>query len=168
MSIAIRAATDDDFEAIAAITNYYIEHTSIHFGDTPETAVSLGDKWRGDRARYPWLVAADEGGEIVGYAKAGVFRERAAYRFTTEAGIYLAHDRVGAGIGRALYARLLDEIAARDFRSVIAGITLPNDASVRLHERLGFVAVGVVRDAGYKLGAWHDVGFWQLCLRARH
>jgi phosphinothricin acetyltransferase len=162
--LAIRAANDADFDAIAAITNHYIEHTTIHFGDRPETADALRAKWHADRARYPWLVAT-QGDVVVAYAKAGAFRDRAAYHWTCEVGIYVAPDRVHGGIGGALYRRLLDDLAASDFRSAIAGITLPNDPSIRLHERFGFVEVGIVRDAGYKHGGWHDVAFWQLHLR---
>jgi phosphinothricin acetyltransferase len=90
-----------------------------------------------------------------------VWRERAAYQWTAEAGLYIADAARGHGLGRALYAALLDELARRGFRSAIAGITLPNPASVRLHEALGFTPVGVFEDAGWKHDRWHAVGFWQ-------
>jgi phosphinothricin acetyltransferase len=98
---------------------------------------------------------------VVGYAKAGTWRERTAYRWTAEVGLYVADAERGRGIGRALYAELLDDLARRGFRSAIAGITLPNDASIALHRVLGFVSVGVVEDAGWKHGRWHAVEFWQ-------
>jgi phosphinothricin acetyltransferase len=158
----IRPARTDDFTAIAAITNHYIATSAIHFGYEPVSAEELADKWRGD-TRYPWLVTEAEA-EVVGYAKAGVWRERAAYAWTCEVGLYVAHGAHRRGLGSALYRELLAELARRGFHSVVAGITLPNPASVALHEKLGFVSVGVVRDAGYKLEAWHDVGFYQKLL----
>lgn len=156
----LRPPRDDDFPAIAAITNHYIATTSIHFAYDP---ISVGDfhaAWVGYRDRFPWLVA-DEDGQVVGYAKAGTWRDRAAYQFTAETGLYIADAARGRGIGRALYVALLDELARRGFRSAVAGITLPNDASVALHLALGFEAAGVVHDAGFKHGAWHAVSFWQ-------
>lgn len=160
----IRDAGEGDFAAIAAITNHYIVETTIHFGDREVTAEELAAQWRADRARYPWLVVAvgGEGSEqVVGYAKAGTWRARPAYRWTAETGIYLAPAACGRGLGRRLYAALLDELEARGFRSAIGGIALPNLASVALHEALGFEHVGTFRDAGWKFGRWHAVGFWQ-------
>ncbi len=158
-AMTIRPARDDDFPAIAAITNHYIETTAIHFGYEPVTAEALAELWR-SHARHPWLVV-EERGAVAGYAKASTWRERAAYGWTCEVGLYLAPDARGRGLGRAVYSALLDEVDRRGFHSVIAGITLPNAASVALHERLGFEPVGVVRDAGWKHDRWHDVAFYQ-------
>ncbi|MGE5185652.1 MAG: N-acetyltransferase family protein [Acidobacteriota bacterium] len=157
--MTIRAARDDDFAAITAITNHYIATTAIHFAYEPVTAGSLADTWRAHE-RHPWLVIED-GGAVTGYAKAGVWRERTAYQWTCEVGLYIAHDARGRGLGRAIYTALLAECQARGFHSAIAGITMPNDASVALHARLGFESVGVVREAGFKHGRWHDVAFFQ-------
>ena len=157
--MSIRPVREDDFPAIAAITNPYIATTAIHFGYDPVTADELAAQWRG--SDHPWLVLVDDGDTVIGYAKSGTWRARAAYRWTAETGIYLAANAHGRGLGTALYAALLTELATRGFHSVVTGITLPNEASVKLHEKLGFVDVGVVREAGYKLGAWHDVSFWQ-------
>jgi L-amino acid N-acyltransferase YncA len=154
--VIIREPRDDDFAALAAITNHYIATTAIHFGYEPVTEAELREHASG---RFPWLVADDDG--AIGYAKAGTWRARAAYQWTCELGLYVAPDARGRGIGTQLYSALLDACAARGFRSAIAGITLPNPASVALHERLGFVPVGVVAEAGFKLGAWHDVAFFQ-------
>jgi phosphinothricin acetyltransferase len=155
----IRAARHDDFSAIASITNHYVATTAIHFAYEPLTVAHLLAMWEKGGDRFPWFVA-DQGG-VLGYAKAGTWRDRAAYSWTAEIGLYIAHDARGQGLGRALYSELLDQLAARGFRSAIAGITLPNDPSVALHEAFGFVSVGTVRDAGWKSGAWHDVEFWQ-------
>ena len=156
----IRPIRDDDIAAITAITNHYITTTAVHFAYEPLPEVEIDAMWRGYRDRFPWLVIED-GGQVVGYAKAGTWRDRAAYAWTAETGVYLADAARGRGLGRKVYVALLDELAVRGFRSAVAGITLPNDVSVALHLSLGFEPVGTVRDAGWKRGAWIDVGFWQ-------
>lgn len=161
----IRLAAAADFDAIAAITNHYIRTTAIHFGCTDVTADELRTLWRDHVAVYPWLVTAGTDGVPLGYAKAGVWRARAAYRWTTETGIYLAPTACGQGLGRALYGRLLAMLRNQGFHAAIGGIALPNDASVGLHERLGFVAAGTFPQAGRKFDRWHDVGFWRLPLQ---
>jgi phosphinothricin acetyltransferase len=157
---SIRLATADDFAAIAAITNHYIRTTAIHFGSEEQTAEELRALWQEHEDVYPWLVAGD-GGEVLAYAKAGVWRGRPAYRWTPESGLYVHHEHLGQGLGKPLYARLLDLLRAQGFHSVMAGATLPNPASERLHQSLGFETVGIVRQAGFKFGRWHDVVFWQ-------
>jgi len=155
----IRAAHADDFDAIAAITNHYIATTAIHFACEPVSADDLRAAWH-EHPRHPFLVD-DDGSRILAYAKAGPWRERAAYAWTAEVAIYVAHDVRHRRVGTELYAVLLDELATRGFRSAVAGIVLPNDPSLALHARLGFEPVGTFRDAGYKLGAWHDVAWFQ-------
>jgi phosphinothricin acetyltransferase len=152
----IRPARDDDFDAIAAITNHYITTTAIHFAYEPVTGESL----LAHRGEHPWFVA-DDGATVLGYAKAGVWRERAAYQWTCETGLYVAHGALGRGLGRQLYDTLLAECAARGFRSAVAGITLPNPASIALHQACGFSHVGTFADAGWKNGVWHAVDWWQ-------
>ena len=152
----IRPVRDDDFPAIAAITNHYIATTTIHFAYEPIPV----ERFRAMiKPRHPWFVYDD--GEVRGYSKAGTWRDRAAYDWTTEIGLYVQDGARGRGIGRALYAALLDELARRGFRSAIAGITLPNEPSIKLHHAFGFESVGVVRDAGFKHGRWCDVEFFQ-------
>ena len=155
----IRPAADDDFTAIAAITNHYITTTSVHFAYEPVAPEYLHALWAG-HDRFPWFVASDRQG-VVGYAKSGVWRERTAYSWTAEVGLYLSPHACGRGLGSGLYDALLDELQRRGFRSAVAGITLPNDASIALHRKHGFSRVGVFEDAGYKHGAWHAVEFWQ-------
>jgi phosphinothricin acetyltransferase len=159
-----RPTHEQDFQAIAGLTNEFIRSTAVHFGYEPVTPEELAAVWRETRDRYPWL-SAEVDGRFAGYAKAGAWRTRTAYQWTAEVGIYIEEWARGRGVGRTLYQALLDELRTRGFHSAIGGITLPNEPSVRLHEALGFKPVGVVRDAGHKLGAWHDVGFWQLILR---
>jgi phosphinothricin acetyltransferase len=156
----IRLARADDFDAIAAITNHYIATTTIHFAYEPVPVESFRAMWSKSNDRHPWFVT-EQDGAVVGYAKAGTWRERAAYDWTTEIGLYIDHRVRGRGLGKALYGTLLDELARRGFRSAIAGITLPNEPSIRLHHAFGFISVGIVRDAGYKHGAWCDVEFFQ-------
>lgn len=160
----IRETNEHDFEAIAALTNTFIRDTAVHFSYELVTAAELAHQWREGRERYPWLTA-ETGGRFAGFAKAGVWRARTAYSWTTETSIYMEPHARGNGRGKRLYAALLDELRKRGFHSAIGGATLPNDASVRLHESLGFTYMGAAREAGHKLGKWHDVGFWQLMLR---
>lgn len=160
----IRPVADGDFVAIAELTNHFILRTSTHFASQPVTPDELRDAWCASRQRYPWLTA-DADGRFAGFAKAGPWRTRAAYGWTAEAGIYMVEACRGRGLGSTLYAALIDELRRRGFHSVIGGVTLPNEASVRLHEKLGFEPCGVVKRAGFKFGAWHDVGFWQRMLR---
>ena len=114
-------------------------------------------------ARLPWLVA-DDRGQVTGYAYAGKWKGRCAYRFSVESGIYLDPACTGRGIGAALYRALLARLAPLGVRVVIAGISLPNPASVALHERLGFEPAGRFREVGFKFGRWIDVGYWQAVL----
>ncbi len=158
-----RLATAGDFASIASITNHYIRTTAIHFGTEPVTADELRESWRQYEARYAWVVG-EHGGEVVAYAKASSWRSRAAYQWTAETGVYVREDRRGHGFGRAVYGPLLAVCRAQGFRSLIAAVTLPNEASAKLHHELGFAAVGVVHHAGWKLHAWWDVGFYQLSL----
>ena len=166
MATHLRLLQTGDFDAVAVLTNTFIRDTAVHFGSTPTTAAELAAMWRAahDGVRYPWLVAEHDGA-FAGYAKASSWRGRPAYAWTAETTIYLVPERRGTGIGRLLYGGLLGVLKAQGFRSAIGGITLPNDASVRLHETMGFQPCGVVRDAGCKFGRWHDVGFWQCRLR---
>lgn len=163
--VLIRPARADDFDQIANITNHYILTTAIHFATEPVSAETLRDTWAATRERYPFLVADSaargQPAIVLGYAKAGVWRERAAYSWTPECGVYVRAGQHRQGVGRAMYARLFDIMARQGFRSVIAGATLPNQASVRLHESMGFIEQGIMRQAGWKLGQWWDVRFWQ-------
>ena len=159
----IRPAVAADFDAIAAVTNPYILHTAIHFGTAPVTGDELRADWEKGRDRYAFLVA-DAGGEIAGYAKTTSFRARPAYTWTAETGVYLDPKHHRKGWATALYERLIGVSRAQGFHVLVAGIALPNDASVRLHEKLGFVLGGRFPELGFKLGRYHDVGFWFLRL----
>lgn len=163
MNPVIRAAEEADSDAIAAIYAPYVLHTAISFEIEAPTAEIMAARVITTLGTHPWLVA-DCGGQIVAYAYAGKHRERPAYRWTVDTTIYVdmaAHRR---GIGRTLYGVLLDILRQQGFRSAFAEIVLPNAASVCLHETVGFKAVGIHKDIGFKLGRWHDIGYWRMGL----
>jgi L-amino acid N-acyltransferase YncA len=157
----IRSADHSDAAACAAIYAPHVEESATSFEDAPPTAAEFAERIVRFTATHPWLVAVHEG-EIVGYAYACPHRSRAAYRWAADVSVYVAADQRGRGYGRALYVELLERLRRQCFRVACAGITLPNEASVALHESLGFAAVGVYRRIGWKAGAWRDVGWWQL------
>lgn len=164
--LLIRDVTPDDAAAIAAIYAPYVERTPISFETTAPDAAEFRRRIEMVTAGYPWLVAVEEGA-ILGYAYGDLFRARPAYRWVVETTIYLAMGTERRGIGRALYAPLLERLAGQGYVAAIGGIALPNEPSVALHEAMGFVHAGTYAKIGYKLGAWHDVGFWQRELGPR-
>lgn len=155
-----RADPDRDAAACAEIYRPYVRETVISFEEDPPDETEMRRRMAEIADRYPWLVA-EVGGEVAGYAYASAHRPRAAYRWAVDVAVYVdaAHHR--RGIGRALYDTLLDRVAAQGFRMACAGITLPNPASVALHERVGFQPVGVYRRIGWKFERWHDVAWYQ-------
>ncbi len=158
----IRTATLADAEAIAAIYNPFIIDTVVTFEEVPVTGAEIASRiTKVLEAGYPYLVDEVDG-KVMGYAYGSQFRTRAAYRFSVEGTVYLAPEARGKGLGATLYSALLDELKARGFHTVIGGITLPNPASVALHERLGFVKAAHFHEVGFKFGQWLDVGFWEL------
>lgn len=149
-----------DAAACAAIYAPHVTDLSTSFEEVAPDAEEIA---RRIEAAHVWLVA-ERDGTVVGWASAGPHRERAAYRWAADVAVYVDEASRGAGAGRALYETLFDALREQGIRTVCAGITLPNDASVGLHEALGFERVGVFRSIGYKAGAWRDVGWWQLQL----
>jgi phosphinothricin acetyltransferase len=160
----IRAATSEDAAALCLIYAPYVTASAVSFEMEPPREEEMRRRIEAGGGLYPWLAAIDEAGEIAGYAYAGAFRSRPAYRFSVETSVYLRRDVQGRGVGRLLYDPLLATLEAQGFTQAIAAIALPNDASVRLHERLGFGHCGTYRRVGWKLGRWHDVGLWQRAL----
>jgi len=161
MSPEIRAATSADAAAVATIYNWYIANTVITFEVEPVAAAEMAQRIEAALVAHEWLVLA-RGGELLGYAYAGRFHARAAYRHTAESTIYLRHGLEGQGFGTTLYSELLRRSFARGYRQLIGGIALPNEASVRLHEKLGFAKAGHLTRVGRKFERWIDVGYWQL------
>jgi phosphinothricin acetyltransferase len=157
------AHSERDAAACAAIYAPSVEGSATSFEERPPDAAEMAARIAAYAATHPWLVAED-GGEVVGYAYACPFQQRPAYRWSASVSVYVAAGRAGQGLGRALYTELLARLRRQGFRNACAGITLPNAASVGLHESLGFEPVGVNREVGWKHGAWRDVGWWQLQL----
>ena len=150
-----------DAAACAAIYAPHVEKGPVSFEERAPDAAEMAARIERYRASHAWLVAEREG-RVVGYAYATAFNERPAYRWSTSVSVYIGEDARGEGVGRALYEALFDRLRERGFRMACAGITLPNEASVGLHESLGFELVGVNREIGWKQGAWRDVGWYQL------
>jgi L-amino acid N-acyltransferase YncA len=164
MAVLIRLAAAHDAAAIAAIYRPYVEHSRISFEEAAPDAAEI--VLRMANPLYPWLVA-EEDGCVLGYASTSPMRNRAAYRWSVETGIYIDEGAQARGIGRQLLGAHLDLLQRQGFVTVIAGISLPNDASVALHEKLGFTLSGIERSVGFKFGEWVDVGRWQRDLAAR-
>lgn len=163
MSDGIRLADLADAEQMLAIYAPVIRDSAISFESEPPTLDELGGRVERTLLQWPWLVY-EANGRVLGYAYASQFRAREAYQWTTEVTVYVDSTRHRGGVGRGLYTSLLACLSLQGYRLAIAAITLPNAASVGLHEHLGFRRVGVFDSVGYKLGRWHDVGFWQLAL----
>ena len=159
----IRPATAMDAAACAAIYSHYVLNAATTFETEPPSPDEMVIRIETAQKRHAWLVL-EERGTVIGYAYAGTFHARAAYQWSCEVSVYLDVERRSSGGGRALYEVLLPSLRDRGFRRVIAGVTHPNPASVRLHERFGFEPVGTYRKIGWKHGAWHDVAWSELDL----
>ena len=158
----IRVATRADAAAIAAIYAPIVTDTTISFEELPPDEIEMARRIEARSQRHPWLVAVDSG--VVGYAYASELRSRAAYRWSAESTVYVDEAQRGRGVGSLLYRALLERLKANDFHAVFAGIALPNDASIGLHQSVGFQAVGVYREVGFKFGSWIDTSWWQRLL----
>jgi phosphinothricin acetyltransferase len=155
------AQPERDAAACAAIYAFYVEQTPISFEERAPAALEMEARISRYAATHPWLVAED-GGEVVGYAYACRHQDRPAYRWAADVSVYVAANRRNEGLGRSLYEALFERLRQQNFHVACAGITMPNDASVALHEAVGFVRIGISPRIGWKGGRWHDVGWWQL------
>ena len=156
----VRDATENDAAACATLYAPYVTDTVITFETEPPTSAQMAERIAAARRTHAWLVLEDDGA-VVGYAYAGPYKERAAYRWSCEVSVYLERGRRRTGGGRALYEARLARLADRGFRTAVACMTLPNPASEGLHRALGFEPVGIYRRIGWKHGAWHDVAWTQ-------
>lgn len=158
---SIRLATEADIPDINALSNWAIRETVAHFALDPEPDEAMLATWRQTREMHPWLVAEDEG-RFLGFAKSSPWKSRCAYNWSVEVTVYVHPDHHRRGAGRALYERLFEILKAQGYRTLLAGIALPNDASVRLHEAMGMRRTGEFPSVGYKFGGWISVGYWAL------
>lgn len=160
--LKIRPVTEEDAPAITGLYNPYITNTTITFEEEPVRAEEMLQRIHKVLAiPFPWL-CAEVNGRLAGYAYAARWRERSAYRFVAESTIYMDPAFSGQGIGRQLYIELLNQLRAAGMHTVMGVITIPNPASIALHESLGFVKVAHFPEVGYKFNQWLDVGYWQL------
>jgi L-amino acid N-acyltransferase YncA len=159
----VRSATSADAERCAAIYAPYVTGTAITFELRPPSPADIAERIAAASRGHAWVVLEDRG-RVVGYAYGASFNSRAAYRWSCEVSVYVEIGQWRTGAGRALYEDLFGRLAARGFCMAVAGMTLPNDASVGLHRAMGFEPVGTYRRIGYKLGSWHDVAWMQRAL----
>lgn len=158
MSATIRLASSGDGAALARIYAPAVVGSTISFELTPPDADEMAHRVEKVAGRTPWLVC-ERDGHVTGYAYAGVHRDRPAYQWTVEVSAYVHPDSHRKGIGRALYTSLLAVLERQGYQNAVAGVTLPNEASIGLHTSLGFTMLGTYRRIGFKLGAWRDVGW---------
>jgi phosphinothricin acetyltransferase len=164
--VRIRRASADDAAAIASIYAPYVEASVVSFETVAPDETEMRQRIAALGDHYPWLVGCDEEGAILGYAYGCAFRTRPAYRFAVETTVYVAEGAHRRGVGSKLYGTLLALLEAQGFTQAIGAITTPNEASIRLHESLGFTRAGTYESVGFKLGEWRSVGLWQRPLAA--
>ena len=166
MTIHIRLARDGDVDAIVEIYRPIVESTTISFETSVPDHEEMARRVHDTLQSYPWLICELDG-HVAGYAYAARHRVRGAYRWSVDTSVYIDDGYRRRGVGRGLYESLFAILAAQGYFNAYAGIALPNQASVALHESMGFEQIGVYRGVGYKLGRWCDVGWWQRSLRER-
>jgi len=160
----IRAVAKEDAECICHIYNYYVENTTATFEENTVDLQTMKQRILStEKTELPWLVVEFDGC-VVGYAYASPWKERSAYRYSVEISVYLSHDIQSRGWGRRLYDALFAELKLRGIHCVMAGITLPNPSSIKLHEKIGMTKVAHFKDVGFKFEKWLDVGYWQVIM----
>jgi L-amino acid N-acyltransferase YncA len=165
MTLKIRPVTAFDASGIHEIYRPIVLDTAISFELEVPSVAEVSERLRTTLQTHPWLVCEADGGLVAGYAYANRIKTREAYQWSAEVSAYTRPDFQRRGIARALYTALFRILVHQGFVNAFAGIALPNDASVALHERVGFTPVGVLRGIGYKLDDWQDVGWWEMSLR---
>ena len=166
MAHVIRTATEADAGRMVDIYALFVSDSAVSFEAEAPTESEMAQRVRATLERYPWLVSVKDGA-VTGYAYASEYMDREAYRWAVGSSVYVHEQHRGQGVGKALYTSLFACLRVFGYYNVYAGVTLPNAASVALHESVGFSPVGVYRHVGYKFGEWHDVGLWELALQER-
>ena len=156
----IRPVNSDDAEAICAIYNHYVQNSTISFEEDGVSPTEMSRRIVDVTESLPWLVIENEG-IVDGYAYATKWRARSAYRFSVEITVYLSPSAIGKGYGASLYANLMEQLATLGVHAVIAGIALPNEKSIKLHEKIGLKKIAHFEQVGFKNQQWIDVGYWQ-------
>ena len=159
----IRLVNISDAQALLDIYNYYALNTTVTFDIKPLSLEIFEDKINQIIKQYPFLVF-EENKEILGYAYGSRFRPKPAYDYVVESTVYVKHGSHGKQIGTKLYEELIKRLSQTNLHTVLGVLTVPNDASIKLHEKFGFKQVALLKEVGYKFDAWQDVGIWQLHL----
>lgn len=159
----VRDCTDNDIAAMCEIYNFYVENSLCTFEETVINETEMQSRVSATTLSYPWLVC-EEDGVVRGYAYATAWKSRSAYRNSAEVTVYVNPQQMGKGFGKALYQTLESKLTQQNRHALLAGIALPNPASIALHEKLGFEKVAHLKQVGFKLGKWVDVGYWQKIL----
>ena len=158
--MVLRSVCAADAGRICDIYNWYVLNTIITFEETAVTEEQMVQRIAGASGQRPWLVVEDAG-RILGYAYASEWKSRCSYRYSVETTVYVDREHRGQGIGVQLYAALIEQLGRTPVHALIAGIALPNDHSVALHEKMGFRKVARFEEVGWKFNKWIDVGYWQ-------
>lgn len=159
----IRPVNINDAQELLEMYNYYVINTTVNFDIEPLSLKTFTDKLNIITADYPFIVL-EENNEILGYAYGSRFRPRAAYNYVAESTVYVKHTAHGKQIGSKLYAELIKLLKETDLHTVLGVLTIPNEASIKLHEKFGFEQVANLKEVGLKFGEWQNVGIWQLKL----
>lgn len=162
----IRAVKLEDAKEIAEIYNYYILNSCVTFEELPVSAEEMRGRIEVAHLKFPWLVF-ETINEVLGYAYASAWKPRSAYKHTVEITVYLKKEATKNGIGSLLYAALIGQLTDLGFHAVIGGISLPNEASIALHEKFGFEKIAQFKEVGYKFKKWIDVGYYELLINKK-
>jgi phosphinothricin acetyltransferase len=159
----IRKVTLEDAREIAEIYNYYVLNSCVTFEELEVSAEEMRGRIEAVNLKFPWLVF-EKDSEILGYAYATMWKPRSAYKHTAESTVYLKREAIKNGIGSLLYKELLCQLTDLGFHAIIGGISLPNEASIALHEKFGFEKIAHFKEVGFKFKKWIDVGYWELLI----
>ena len=160
----IRSVNPNDAKEICGIYNHYVKNTIVTFEEDSVSSEEMGERITEISKHFPWIVFVDNE-RIMGYAYASRWKSRSAYQYSVESTVYVHPDTVGKGIGTRLYKELLRLLQNGGHHAVLGGIALPNDASVALHEKLGFEKIAHFKEVGFKFGKWIDVGYWEIIFK---
>ena len=163
----VRAVRPDDADSITAIYNHYVRNTIITFEETPVSTEEMSQRIKSNGSNLPWLIY-EKDHQLLGYAHASNWKSRCAYANSVESTIYLKPEESNKGIGYQLYTALIEQLTIKGFHAIIGGIALPNEASIALHEKLGFEKVAHFKEVGFKFDQWIDVGYWELLISTPH